>query len=412
MDLFLPLAALGASAAEQHIEHVVYQFAWLLLAAALLGMLSLRLNVPYATALVSGGSLISASGWIELPRLTPNVVLFVFLPPLLFDAAFRLDMRALRVTWRPILLLAVPGVLVTAAIVGGTLALFGVVTLGAALLFGAIVAATDPVAVISVFSRLRVSARLATVAEAESLINDGVAITLFTALGAYAVSSAFDIVATLQVFTRQVGLGLLVGLTCGFIVAWLTRTIDDHLVEMALSAALAYGSYLVAHSLDASGPLACVAAGLLHGSYGRTIGMSAATHALLDNLWEYLGFAANGFVFLLVGASVELANLREHAVAVAVAIVAVVASRFLVIEGSHWLVPRQRQLQPLGAAERVVLGWGGLRGALTVALALALPRDVPARDVLLAMAYGVVLFTLLVQALTLPWVIRRVGLGM
>ena len=275
----------------------------------------------------------------------------------------------MRVAWRPILLLAVPGVLVTAGIVGGALALAGTVGLGAALLFGAIVAATDPVAVISVFSRLRVSRRLATIAEAESLINDGMAITLFTALSAYAVRGAFDVQDTLQIFTRQVGLGLLVGLACGVVVAWLGRAVEDHLVEMALSAALAYGSYLVAHSLDASGPLACVAAGLLHGSYGRTIGMSAGAHRLLDDLWEYLGFAANGFVFLLVGASVELSSLREHAGPISIAIVAVVVSRFAVIEGSHWVIPRRQQL--IGAGERLILGWGGLRGALTIALALA-----------------------------------------
>ncbi len=409
MQHLWPLAAVGASAADQHIEHVVYQFAWLLLAAALLGVLSWRLNVPYAVVLVVGGILLSASGWISLPALTPNVVLFVFLPPLLFDAAFRLDVSVMRVAWRPILLLAVPGVLATAGIVGGALALAGTVGLGAALLFGAIVAATDPVAVISVFSRLRVSHRLATIAEAESLINDGMAITLFTALSAYAVSGVFDVQDTFQIFTRQVGLGLLVGLACGFVVAWLGRPVEDHLVEMALSAALAYGSYLVAHSLDASGPLACVAAGLLHGSYGRTIGMSTAARRLLDDLWEYLGFAANGFVFLLVGVSVELDSLRQHAGPIAIAIVAVVLSRFAVIEGSHWVVPRRQQL--VGAGERRVLAWGGLRGALTIALALAMPLDVPARATLLAMAYGVVLFTLLVQTLTLPLVIRRANVG-
>ena len=152
-----------------------------------------------------------------------------------------------------------------------------------------------------------------------------------------------------------------------------------------------------------------MAAGLLHGSYGRTIGMSAAAHRLLDDLWEYLGFAANGFVFLLVGASVELSSLRAHAGPIAIAIVAVVVSRFLVIEGSHWVIPRRQQL--VSSGERLVLGWGGLRGALTIALALAMPLNIPARETLLAMAYGVGPSMPLVQTLTLPWVVRRAGVG-
>ncbi|MBI3964316.1 MAG: cation:proton antiporter [Chloroflexi bacterium] len=178
---------------------------------------------------------------------------------------------------------------------------------------------------------------------------------------------------------------------------------------MTLSTALAYGSYLIAQSVDASGPLTCVAAGLLHGSYGRRIGMSENTRANLDDLWEYLGFLANGLVFILVGFSVNGASLIEHAWPVAVAILAALMSRALVVLAPPVVVPERWLIT--GTAERTVLFWGGLRGALTIALTLTLPADTPSRDVLVSMSFGVVLFTLAVQGLTLSPLIQWLGLG-
>lgn len=152
------------------IEGVAQQFAWLLLGAALVGMLARWVKVPYAVALVVGGLLLEESHVTQVPDLNPTVLLFVFLPPLLFDAAFRLDARELRVLLRPVLVLAVPGVLITAVVVGGALTLILDIPLATALLFGSIVAATDPVAVIGVFQGLKVSKRLAVIAEAERLL--------------------------------------------------------------------------------------------------------------------------------------------------------------------------------------------------------------------------------------------------
>ncbi|MDP9353876.1 MAG: cation:proton antiporter, partial [Chloroflexota bacterium] len=176
------LAVEGGADEARAVEGVTRQFAWLLLGAALVGMLARWIRVPYAVTLVIGGLLLEESHVAQVPNLDPNVLLFVFLPPLLFDAAFRLDARELRVLLRPVLVLAVPGVLITALVVGGVLAVVLDVPLAAALLFGSIVAATDPVAVIGVFQGLKVSKRLAVIAEAESLINDGMAVTLYIVL--------------------------------------------------------------------------------------------------------------------------------------------------------------------------------------------------------------------------------------
>jgi CPA1 family monovalent cation:H+ antiporter len=400
-----PTATLQAPA----LADLTVRLAWLLLGAALLGMLARWVRVPYAVVLVLAGLLVEESHLVAVPRLEPDLLLFVFLPPLLFDASFRIDAHLLRRLVRPVLWLAVPGTLLTALIVGAVVAWAVGLPLGVALLFGSIVAATDPVAVVSVFARLRAPERLTVVAEAESLVNDGMAITLYTVLLGLALTGQAEPAHALVEFTREVGVGVAVGVGLGFTLARVNRLVDDHLVEMTLSTALAYGSYLIAMSIGGSGALACVAAGLVHGSYGRQVGMSEHSGARLDDLWEYLGFLANGLLFLLVGFSADLSSLARSAVPVCVAILAVLFARVVVIELAARVIPGR--WRGLDERERVVLVWGGLRGALTIALALALPAATPQRDLLIVLAFGVVLFTLVVQGLTLTPLLLRLGLA-
>jgi CPA1 family monovalent cation:H+ antiporter len=389
------------------VESSIVVLAWMLLGAALLSALAVWVRVPYAVALVLGGLLVEESHLVELPRLEPSLLLFALLPPLLFDAAFRLDDRELRAVARSVLFLAVPGTLATALLVGAVVALVLHYPFSVALLFGSIVAATDPVAVVAIFRALRVPGRLAVIAEGESLINDGVAITLYTmAIGLVAAGSA-DAPAAMLFFLRQVLGGVAIGLIMGVLFSRLTGMIDDHLIEMTLSTALAYGSYLIAQSLETSGALSCVAAGLVHGSYGRQVGMSERTRRLLDDLWEYLGFLANALVFLLVGFTANLGSLAENLVPVAVSVLAVLGSRAVVIFGPAALLAG-RVVGQTTPAERTVLFWGGLRGALTITLALALPPTLEQRQTLIAMAFGVVLFTLIVQGLSLSYVVKWV----
>lgn len=394
------------------VERAIYVLAAMLLGAALLGILAWRLDLPYAVALVLGGLAIEQTHIATLPQIDPPILLFVFLPPLLFDAAFRLDGMQLRSLVRPVLWLAVPGTVATAGIVAVCLLAVLHLPLSEALLFGSLVSATDPVAVVAVFRALRVAPHLAVLVEAESLINDGVAITLYTATLGLVTSGTADVPGALLLFVREVVGGVAIGVLLGFVISRLTAIIDDHLIEMTLSTALAYGSYLIAQSLDTSGALACVAAGLLHGSYGRQVGMSERTRRLLDDLWEYIGFLVNAVVFLLVGFSVDLSVLAASAGPVAVSIASVLLSRVLVI-----LVPPEvlrlsrRVREVVSHRERAVLIWGGLRGALTITLALALPPAVANRQLLIEMAFGVVLFTLVVQGVTLKWVVSWAELG-
>ena len=394
------------------VEGIVRSLASMLLGASLLGMVTWRLGVPYAVALVLGGLVVEETHLLDLPQLEPSVLLFVLLPPLLFDAAFRIDERELRSVARPVLFLAVPGTIATAGIVGLVLVLTLKLSVPVALVFGSIVAATDPVAVVGVFRSVGAPTRLAVIAEGESLINDGVAITLYTATVGLAIAGNLDVAGALGVFLRQVVGGVLIGAIMAVAFSRLTAIVDDHLIEMTLSSALAYGSYLTAQSVDTSGALACVAAGLIHGSYGRNVGMSNRTRRLLDDLWEYFGFVGNAVVFLLVGFSANVASLLASGGAVLISIVIVFASRVLVVTGPPLLLRLSRRVQAVTSrGERAILIWGGLRGALTITLALALPAGFPERRLLLAMAFGVVLFTLLVQGLTLPLVVKRSVFG-
>ena len=389
------------------VEATIQAFAWMLLGAAVVGMLAWRIRLPYPVALVVCGVVAEETHLVSLPQLDPRVLLFVFLPPLLFDAAFRLDASELRSAARSVLLLAVPGTLATAAIVGGVLVLALHLPVTIAFLFGSIVSATDPVAVLAVFRGLNTPARLAVIVEGESLINDGVAITLYTVAVGLATSTNTNVIGAFGLFGREVIGGVAIGVGLGLVASRLTTIIDDHLIEMTLSTALAYGSYLVAQSLETSGALACVAAGLVHGSYSREIGMSEHTRRLLDDLWEYFGFVANALVFLLVGFTANLASLVALAWPVAVSILAVLGSRVLVILGP----PLLRAGQLTAPGERAVLVWGGLRGALTITLALALPPGLADRQLLVGMAFGVVLFSLVVQGVSLRFVIKRAGLA-
>ena len=393
------------------IESAVYTLALMLMGAALLSILAWRLDLPYAVALVLGGLAVEESHLVALPQLDPPVLLFVFLPPLLFDAAFRLDDVQLRRLAQPVLWLAVPGTVATAAIVAAALYATLHLPLAEALLFGSIVSATDPVAVVGVFRNLKAPRRLAVLVEGESLINDGVAITLYTAAIGLITAGTADVPAALTLFVRQVAGGVVIGAILGVLFSRLSAIIDDHMIEMTLSTALAYGSYLLAQSMDTSGALACVAAGLIHGSYGREVGMSERTRRLLDDLWEYVGFVVNALVFLLVGFTTSLAALAAAAAPVLVSIVSVLLARVVVIVIPPELLRLTRRVRVVTSrGERVVLIWGGLRGALTITLALALPSSIADRQLLIAMAFGVVLFTLLVQGMTLKFVIQRAGL--
>ncbi len=384
----------------------------LLLLAIFVGLLTKRLRVPYTVGLVLFGLALTLLTDIEID-LGGEIILAVLVPPLVFEAAFHIKFDQLRREWGLVLLLAVPGVLLTTWMVGWWLSLSMPETLSlpVALVFGALVSATDPVAVVALFRALGAPKRLQILLEGESLFNDGTAIVVFNLVLAQVVrtqgAEEFLLGPAVVEFGKVAGGGLFVGLALGLVASWLIARVDDHLIETTLTTVLAYGAYLVAEEFfHVSGVLAVVMAGMIAGNIGPR-GMTPTTRISLLNFWEYAAFLANTFVFLLIGLEVDLGLVWQYRYAVLQAIGAVLVTRFVLVFGLSAVL--RRALPPRWAA---VLFWGGLRGAISLALALGLPAvlGAQARGLLQALAFGVVLFTLLVQGLTIEPLIHRLGL--
>jgi CPA1 family monovalent cation:H+ antiporter len=391
----------------------------LLLTISAVGIATRRLRLPYPIALVLAGL---ALGWLtrsslpllqDLPldeiHLTPHLILVLFLPALLFEATLHIEATALRRTLLPIGVLAIPGVLLTALIVGGLIA-WGV-GLGwpTALLFGAIVSATDPIAVLAIFKRIGAPHQLELLVEGESLFNDGTAVVLSRILLGAAVAGTLDLTGGIVSFLVVVGGGLAVGLLTGALASRLTSGIDDHLIEITLTTILAYGTFLSAEALHVSGVIAVVAAGLVLSNIGARRGMSPTTRLALLTFWEYIAFLLNSAIFLLIGLEVDLSSLAANILPIGIAIGAVLLARAVTVYGLGLVVlplPRALRLRWLHT-----LFWSGLRGAVSLAVVLSLPLDLPERPLLLDLTFGVVLFTLLVQGLTMQPLVTWLGLA-
>jgi monovalent cation:H+ antiporter, CPA1 family len=389
-------------------------FVALITLAAIVGLVVRGLAIPYTVALV----LLGLAGAFFLPRdlfvVTPELVLLVLLPGLVFEAALKIEFADLRSSLGGVVLLAIPGVLISAAIVAIVLNLATGLRPELGFVVGAMVAATDPAAVIATFRQLGSPRRLATLIESESLFNDGTALVVF-AIALRAVTggiSGGEVVVTL---VGTIVVSTAIGLLVGYVVARAIATIDDHLIELTLSLAAAYGTYLVADQLHQSGIIATVVAGVVIGNHGRSIGMSARSQEALDTVWEFFAFLLTALVFLLVGLAIDLARLIDTLPSIIWGVVAILVGRALVIY--VLLGPVSRLTVRLRSGHHVplawlhVLFWAGLRGAVAVAMALSLPVDFPERALLQQITFGIVLFTLLVQGTTAEWVIERVGAG-
>ena len=375
----------------------------LLLIVSLVAMAVRRFRIPYTVALVVVGLLITSQSALKF-ELTPQLILALFVPPLVFEAAFHLNFRDIRRDLPGILLLAVPGVILTTLIIGGVLRLSTTLTWPLALVFGALIAATDPVSVVSLFRKLGVPKRLAVLVESESLFNDGTAIVIYNLIMVFALTGQFSLANGITQFLYVSTGGIVIGLILGWIISLLIARVDDYLIETTLTTVLAFGSYLVAEQFHFSGVLAVVAAGLVNGNIGPQ-GMSPTTRVVLYNFWEYVAFLANSLVFLLIGMQVNISLIVSAWQPILWAILAILAARFIVVYGLIWLVNRFSEAIPVNWQH--VINWSGLRGAISLALVLSLPDSLGSeRDLLRIMAFGVVLFTLLIQSTTMSQLIR------
>jgi CPA1 family monovalent cation:H+ antiporter len=368
-------------------------------------------RLPYTIALVTAGlgiGLLRAQHFIDLNIvLTPELVFTVFLPVLLFEAAFNLSSHHLQENMKPIALLAVPGVILASLAVGYGLHWGMGMPLASALVFGALISATDPISVLALFKQLKAPSRLSTIVEGESLFNDGAAVVVFKILLGLALTGKFSLaVGFIQFLGISLG-GLVCGAVLGYAVSRLTAIIDDHLIEITLSTILAYGSFILAEHIGASGVMSVIAAGLVLGNYGKAIGMSANTQVMMGAFWEYAGFLMNSLVFLLIGTQVDLRLLATKWQSVLLAFVCVLAARLLaiaVITPLCGLVDK-----PISLPWRTVMVWAGLRGSISMALAIGLPSNLPWRSEILLMTFGVVILSLYLQGLSMPWLLRTLN---
>ena len=385
-------------------------FVLLLIVAAVVAVLARRIGAPYTVGLVLVGLAIGVATHVPTLKLSSDLVFYVFLPILLFEASFNLEARNLLGEWRRILVLAVPGVLVAFAVTAAGMYFLGSLTWSLALLFGALIAATDPVSVISLFRRLGVSDRLSTLVDAESMFNDGTAAVLFAiVLTAVASGHSASVGWAVGKFAWMALGGLVVGLGVGYAASFIHRSLEDHLIEITLSTIVAYGSFLLAQWLGMSGVMACVTAGIVLGNFGRHRGMNPVTRVTMGTVWEYAAFVANSVIFLLIGLSMHLSLIVSHLGEVLLAFVVVLVGRAVAIYG-YGLITRVPGSRRLPGSWQHVLVWGGLRGTIALALVLSVPAAVSGRATLQVLAFGVVLLSLVCQGLTMPWLVRRLGL--
>ncbi len=390
---------------------------WLLIAASAIAMVAKRLRAPYTVALVAGGLLLSA---LRLPRvspldpgqrpdwLTPDVILIVFLPALVFEGSVKLNVRDLLRNSAPLLLLANLGVLLAALVTGYLVHWTTGLPVEIALLFGAIISATDPISILAIFKDLRMNKRLSLIVEGESLLNDGTAAALFQIVLAGIISRHLSVSKGVGQFLFAVLGGAVLGSALGYAVSRLTRTIDDPEVQITLTAVVAYTSYLLAYQLHLSGIIATASAGLIVGNLG-TKSCSAQTKTALESFWAYVAFVMNSLVFLLIGLKIHVDALLRSWRPVLLTVVAVLVGRALSV---YLLAPVSNTLtEKIPLRWQHVIVWGGLRGALALALALSLDSTFPERDRVLDLTFGVVVFSILVQGLTIKPLLKILRLA-
>lgn len=400
------------------LHHVFELGLIMIMIAAGITAIAKKFKKPYPIALVIVGAIIGLSDITVLKPLKDFitegevfnfVIITLFLPALLGEAALKLPFSHLNENKAPILTLAFGGTFLSFLIIGFLSMGLLDFPIAAAFVFAAIMSATDPVSVLSIFKGLGVNKKLATIIEGESLFNDGLAVVLFNI-------SAFSLITYLDLglegaglgvweFIKVISLGLIIGGALGFGFSRLTRYFDDYPLEIIFSIILFYGAFLLAESFHASGVIAVVVAALVFGNYGGKIGMSPTTKLNINNFWDVTALLANSLVFLMVGLEITRIDVHDKWGLIFLAILIVFIARSLAVYTSLLFIKN------IPTSWKHIFNWGGLKGSLSIALVLSLPRDFPGREDILIVAFSVVLFSLVIQGLTIKGLLSWLGIS-
>lgn len=377
----------------------------LLLIAALVAIVTRRLKVPLSIGLVLAGIALAFVPVTSNITITKDLIFTIFLPPLVYEAALFIRWTELRRDLPVILSYATVGVMLSAAVTAAGMHFLVGWPWPSAILFGVLIAATDPVSVIAAFKEAGVHGRLRLLVEAESLFNDSTAAVAFGIALVFAMNEPVTVAGTLTTLLTTVVGGVVAGLVVGWAVLLVAGRTEDHLVEITLTTVAAYGSFFLAEHFHASGVLAALAAGLLTGNVGPLGAISNKGREAVETFWEYVTFVVNSLIFILIGIREAAQDFVALLAPIGIAIVLVVGGRALAIYPLSALFSRTRlRVSP---SHQHVLFWGGLRGALALALALGLPSEIPLRDEIVTVAFAVVAFSLFVQGLTMIPLLRR-----
>lgn len=403
-------------------EHQGLLILGLLAAVTVLKLLADRLRVPYPILFVVGGSLLGFLPGLPEVHLDPELVLTLFLPPLLYIAAYFTSVREFRSRLRSITLLSVGLVLATTAVVAAVAhALVAGMPWGVAFALGAIVSPTDPLAATEIMRRLGAPRGVVNIVEGESLVNDAIALVVYRVAVGAVVGGSFSLAGASLEFVLSAAGGVAVGLAVGWLVSAIRRRIEDAPVEITVSLATGYAAFLPAEQLHVSGVLAAVTAGMYVGWRGHQF-TAATTRIQSQAVWETVSFVLNAVLFVLLGLQLpqilggtESYSASTLAVGALLVSVTVIGTRLVwnatVPYAAYALELPGRSYARTSFQERLVISWSGLRGAVSLAAALALPEDFPLRGLIVFLTWAVIMATLVLQGLTLPSLIRALGVG-
>jgi len=382
----------------------IERFGALMLTCAIVAMLARRAKLPYTIALLFSGIALAFVPFMPEIPLTKELIFSVLLPPLIFEAALFLPWKELRKVLPVVAAMASVGLLMAAVVTAlGMHYLVGWPPLAAGI-FGVLIAATDPVSVIATFKEAGVHGRLRILVEAESLFNDGSAAVMFGLVLAVASGPAPSVASVAGSAVLTVGGGILCGAGVASVLVFLAGRTEDHLVELTFTVVAAYSSFILAEHFGLSGVLATLTAGLIFGDHERHGAITEKGRIAVESFWEFSAFVANSLVFILIGMHEARQEFGTILIPSIVAIVVVLLGRILAIYPTCLLFRWSRQ--NVSIQHQHALVWGGLRGALALALALGLPDSMPMRGQIVTVSFAVVAFSIVVQGLTMTPFLR------